>query len=132
MSDHKLRADIVEFAKRVAARFRPEKIILFGSHAYGTPTADSDVDLLVVMPARDQIEQAVKIRWEFPAPFPLDLIVRTPKRLKRRLDDGDSFLLEIMARGIMLHEKGLPSLGAKSRGGSPGRRKPRSSETTAS
>jgi predicted nucleotidyltransferase len=96
--------EIVEFVQLIAARFRPEKIVLFGSHAYGKPTADSDVDLLVVMPTRDQIAQAVKIRWEFPAPFPLDLIVRTPERLRRRLKDGDSFLREIMTRGIVLHE----------------------------
>jgi predicted nucleotidyltransferase len=60
---------IREFARRVAERFRPEKIILFGSYAYGTPHADSDVDILVVMPARNQHDQAVKIRWEVPARF---------------------------------------------------------------
>ena len=103
MSIPKLRAVTVEFARRIADRFRPEKIVLFGSHAYGTPTPDSDVDLLVVMPARNQISQAVKIRSEFPAPFPLDLIVRAPKRLKRRLAEGDTFLQAVMTRGIVLH-----------------------------
>ncbi|MHB1423013.1 MAG: nucleotidyltransferase domain-containing protein, partial [Gemmataceae bacterium] len=42
-------------------QFQPDKIILFGSYAYGTPHADSDVDILVVMPARNQIDQAVRI-----------------------------------------------------------------------
>jgi predicted nucleotidyltransferase len=41
---------ITEFSRRVAEEFSPEKIILFGSHAYGTPTEDSDVDLLVILP----------------------------------------------------------------------------------
>src|SRR5712692_10253274 len=74
-------AAIRRFAGRIAQRFDPEKIILFGSFAYGTPHEDSDVDLLVVMPARNQHDQAVRIRWRLAAPFPLDLIVRTPKQL---------------------------------------------------
>ena len=62
----------------VAEEFRPDKIVLFGSYAYGTPHEESDVDLLVVMPARNQLGQAFKIRWRLAAPFPMDLIVRTP------------------------------------------------------
>jgi predicted nucleotidyltransferase len=52
---------ICRFARQVAERFQPDKIILFGSHAYGTPHADSDVDILVIMPARNQLDQAVRI-----------------------------------------------------------------------
>ena len=52
---------IRDFARQVAERFHPEKIILFGSYAYGTPHVDSDVDILVVMPARNQLDQAVRI-----------------------------------------------------------------------
>ena len=44
---------IRDYARRVAERFQPEKIILFGSYAYGTPHEDSDVDILVVMPAHE-------------------------------------------------------------------------------
>src|SRR5262245_34279405 len=51
---------IRRFARQVAERFHPDKIILFGSHAYGTPHADSDVDILVIMPARNQLDQAFK------------------------------------------------------------------------
>ncbi len=83
-------------ARQVGERFQPDKIILFGSHAYGTPHADSDVDILVVMPARSQHGQAVRIRWEVPAPFPLGLIVRTPKNLQWRLQEGESFHTEIV------------------------------------
>src|SRR6476660_5890374 len=86
---------IRRFARQVAERFRPDKIILFGSYAYGTPHEDSDVDILVVMPARNQIDQAVRIRWEVPAPFPMDLIVRTPHNLGWRLAEKESFHTEI-------------------------------------
>src|SRR6266446_4334394 len=79
---------IRHFARQVAECFQPDKIILFGSHAYGTPHQDSDVDILVVMPARNKHSQAVKIRWEVPAPFPMDLLVRTPQEVTRRLKEG--------------------------------------------
>jgi predicted nucleotidyltransferase len=53
---------IRRYARKVTDRFHPDKIILFGSYAYGTPHQDSDVDLLVIMPARNQFDQAIKIR----------------------------------------------------------------------
>src|SRR5437899_6658456 len=96
---------IRRFARQMAERFQPEKIILFGSYAYGTPHADSDVDMLVIMPARNQIDQAVQIDRVLDPPFPLDLIVRTPKNMKWRLEEGDSFLREIVTRGKVLYEK---------------------------
>src|SRR6266446_2726366 len=74
---------IRRYARQVVDRFKPDKIILFGSYAYGEPNADSDVDLLVVMPGRNQLDQAAKIYLEVPAPFPLDLIVRTPRKLNQ-------------------------------------------------
>jgi predicted nucleotidyltransferase len=110
---------IRRFAREVAERFRPDKIILFGSYAYGTPHADSDVDILVIMPARNQLDQAVKIHLALLPPFPLDLIVRTPKNMKWRLEEGDSFLREVVARGKVLYEKDDARVGEK---GGDGRR----------
>jgi len=103
---------IRRFAHAVAERFHPDKIILFGSHAYGTPHADSDVDILVIMTARNQLDQAVKIELACDPPFPLDIIVRTPRNVK----EGNSFLSEIMAKGKVLYEKDHPRLAAKGRG----------------
>jgi uncharacterized protein len=94
--------EIRRFARQVAERFQPDKIILFGSYAYGTPHGDSDVDILVVMATRNQIDQACRIDDALDPPFPLDLIVRTPKKLASRLADGDSFLLEVMSNGKVL------------------------------
>jgi predicted nucleotidyltransferase len=106
---------IRRFARQVAERFGPEQIVLFGSYAYGQPHADSDVDILVVMPARNQIDQAVRIDRPIDAPFPLDLIVRTPKNLRWRLKEGDSFLREIVTRGKVLYEKTDGRAGANGR-----------------
>jgi predicted nucleotidyltransferase len=114
-------AAIRRFARQVAERFEPEKIILFGSHAYGTPHADSDVDILVVMPARNQLDQAVKIRLAIPAPFPMDLIVRTPRNMEWRLKEGESFLTEVTTKGKVLYEKVDGRMVAKGRRRSPRR-----------
>jgi predicted nucleotidyltransferase len=100
---------IRRFARRIAERFHPEKIILFGSYAYGTPHEESDVDLLVVMPTRNAIAQSVRISVAFERLFSLDLIVRTPAQIKRGLreDDCDWFLREVIEKGKVLFH--LPS-----------------------
>jgi predicted nucleotidyltransferase len=94
---------IRRYARAIAEEFRPDRIILFGSYAYGTPNEDSDVDLLVVMPTRDQHAQAVRIRWLLAAPFPLDLLVRTPAQMKWRLEERESFTTTIMSQGTVLY-----------------------------
>lgn len=116
---------IRRFARQVAERFQPDKIILFGSYAYGTPHADSDVDMLVIMPARNELDQAVRIRLTVDYNFPLDLLVRTPKNMKWRLEEGDWFLREIMSRGKILYEKVNARLGAQGGGRLPRRAKAR-------
>jgi predicted nucleotidyltransferase len=106
---------IYAYARQVAERFQPEKIILFGSHAYGTPHADSDVDILVIMPARNEIDQAIRIDRAVDPQFPLDLIVFTPKNLAWRLKEGDSFLSEVISKGRVLYEKAHGRMGTKGR-----------------
>jgi uncharacterized protein len=106
---------IRRYALQVVKRFKPDKIILFGSYAYGTPHKDSDVDLLIVMPARNEIDQSIKIRWALPAPFPMDLLVRTPRNLEWRLREGDWFLREVISQGKVLYEKNDRRVGAQSR-----------------
>jgi predicted nucleotidyltransferase len=107
---------IKRFARRIAEKFQPEKIILFGSYAYGEPNADSDVDLLVVMAGRNQLDQAAKIYLEIPVPFQIDVdvIVRTPTNLKKRLARGDLFTTEIVSKGKILYEAVHGGMGAKS------------------
>lgn len=105
------------YVRRIVERFGPEKVILFGSQAYGTPHADSDVDLLVVMPCRNELDQMVKIGYELEAPFPLDIIVRKPKVLEWRLREGDWFLREVVARGKVLYARNDRRVREQSRGG---------------
>ena len=96
---------IRRYVRQVAERFQPEKIILFGSYAYGTPTPDSDVDLVVVMPARNELDQAARIYEAIEPGFSLDLLVRTPKNLEQRLRWGDWFLKDVVTRGKVLYEE---------------------------
>jgi len=103
---------IRRFARQIAERFKPEKIILFGSYAYGKPNEESDVDLLVIMPAYNEIAQAIRIRREFKRPFALDLIVKTPKRLERELKQENWFLREAMSKGKILYEAPNEALGS--------------------
>jgi predicted nucleotidyltransferase len=107
---------IRRFARQIVERFHPDRIILFGSYAYGMPTPDSDVDLLVVMPTRNQIEQAVRIDEAIDdRSFALDLLVRTPKVIDDRLRWGDWFIKEVIERGKVLYEKDHPRVGPQSR-----------------
>lgn len=107
---------IRRLAREVAERFHPEKIILFGLHAYGKPHADSDVDALVIMLCRNQLDQAVKISLAIDPPFPLDIIVRTPHNMSWRPAEGDSILEEIVAKGKVLYEAPDGGMREKSRG----------------
>jgi predicted nucleotidyltransferase len=116
---------IRRFARQVAERFGPDKIILFGSYAYGTPHADSDVDLLVIMPARNEIDQAFKIRCAVPTQFPMDLIVLKPRNVNWRLAERESFLTEIMTKGKVLYEKNDPRVDTPGGGRLPRGRNPR-------
>jgi len=99
------KSNIHRYVAQLAQTIRPERIVLFGSYAYGKPNRDSDVDLLVVMShTGHDVQEAVSIRQRLTAPFPLDLIVRTPENLQERLDAGDLFLKTIMAQGEVLYE----------------------------
>jgi uncharacterized protein len=110
---------IRRFARQIAERFQPEKIILFGSYAYGTPHEESDVDLMVIMPARNEIDQALRIELAFEREFSRDVHVCTPTQLKRRLkeDDRDWFLYEVVTKGKILYEAPHGRVGGKGRGG---------------
>jgi predicted nucleotidyltransferase len=99
------RRQIQAYAKEIGREFRPRRIILFGSYAYGKPTRDSDVDLLVIMPHRGNgADQATRIRLKLRAPFPMDLLVRTPQKIRQRQAWGDCFIQEVLEKGKVLYE----------------------------
>ena len=116
-------SEIRRWARQIAERFAPDRIILFGSHAYGRPRGDSDVDVLVVMSAANEISQSIRLTLALAPSFPLDLIVRTPEHLRRGLEDGDSFLREIVTKGKVLYAQADGAMGSQGRSRRQGRRR---------
>lgn len=96
---------IENVAEQIAEKFRPQKIILFGSYARGNPRPESDVDILVIMETLSkEVKQAIQICKSIDYRFGLDLIVRTPENLKKRLKNDDWFLKDILGEGKVLYE----------------------------
>lgn len=97
--------DIHALVERIVREFKPERVVLFGSYAYGTPGPDSDVDLLVVLPFEGKPwRMASEIRGRVRPHFPLDLLVRSPEQLRCRQSETDAFLREIVQEGKILYE----------------------------
>jgi predicted nucleotidyltransferase len=94
-----------QVTQKVIQAFRPKNIILFGSYAYGKPTSDSDLDLLIVMDSRDSpAERIRKVSDLFdPRPLPMDFIVLTPSEVRHRLSGFDPFLEEVFEKGQVLY-----------------------------
>lgn len=96
---------IQDITARIADTCKPEKIILFGSYAYGTPREDSDLDLLVVLPFEGRpIYKSLEILEKVHPTVPIDLIVRTPEQLATRLELHDFFLREVVRKGKVVYE----------------------------
>ena len=97
--------DIVE---KLAAEYAPQRVILFGSHAYGNPTPDSDIDLFIIKETSERfLERWITVRRILSDPqrqFALETIVLTPQELAKRLDIGDHFILEVLEKGKTLYE----------------------------
>jgi len=98
---------IRELSSRIAGEFQPERIVLFGSYAYGTATDDSDVDLLVVLPFEGKsIRKSLEILNKADPGFGVDLIVRRPDDIARRYTEGDPLIREALDKGTVLYERG--------------------------
>lgn len=96
-----------EAVDRIIKRFNPEKIILFGSYAYGKPTADSDIDLMIVMDTDEKPhKRAVLIRKALKdIGIPKDIIVKTPQEFERFKDIVGTVIYPAAHKGKLLYEK---------------------------
>ncbi len=99
--------EIKKIAQQIVKKYKPEKIILFGSFAWGKPTKDSDVDLFVI---KDTLKfprerQLFLRRILFGSGVPLDLLAYTPREVKKRLALGDFFIEDIVNKGKIIYEK---------------------------
>ena len=107
-------AYIRRLCRRIVEGFHPDKIILFGSRAYGKPRWDSDIDLLVIMPYEGSSRaQAVRIRNHLDTLAPIDLLVRTQDEICERIEMEDDFIEEIVERGKVMYETDHGRMGQK-------------------
>ncbi len=100
---------IDDFKNKLVEIYRPEKVILFGSYASGKVHADSDVDILVILPfeGKNPVKSA-EILNQIDPRFPIDLIVRTPEQVRERQKNNDFFIREIIEKGVILYEAHNP------------------------
>lgn len=103
----KVTTEIDKIVRRVVDIYQPEKIILFGSYAYGEPDADSDIDLLIIKKTSERfIDRCTHVRKIVSDPrrsIAFEPLVFTPKELEERLAIGDQFIEEIVTKGQVLY-----------------------------
>lgn len=105
MSKAKVLREINKIRNSIVEKYSPEKIILFGSYAYGRPGRESDVDFFVVLPFKGKaVYKTIEILESVNPSIPMDLIVRTPEQVEKRLAQNDFFLREVFTRGKVLYE----------------------------
>lgn len=97
---------IAKLSEQIVREFQPERIILFGSYAYGQPRPDSDVDLLVVLPFEGKaFRKSVEILNRISPEFSVDLLARRPEDTARRYAEGDPLIREALDHGKVLYER---------------------------
>jgi len=110
VTDDRVKRIIFRIIEDIKNKYDPEKIILYGSFAYGIPDENSDIDLLIIKETSERpldrmslIHRIVDIRdSSYPAFSP---IVLTPEEIKQRLEIGDQFIEEILTRGELLYAR---------------------------
>jgi len=101
------RKQIDTVVQKIVQAFHPKKVILFGSYAYGKPSVDSDVDLLIIAESTERpAQRAIRVvKQLLDVPFPMDVLVRTPQEVRQRLQINDCFMREIVEQGQVLYEQ---------------------------
>jgi len=107
VQDPKIKNTVLSIVEKIRKQYNPEKIILFGSFAYGSPREDSDIDLLIIKDTNERpIDRRINVRYIISDPkrlIPVETIVITPKELKDRQRIGDQFIEEILLKGEVLY-----------------------------
>jgi len=103
------RQELKLIVQRIVETYAPDKIILYGSYAYGAPRPGSDFDLLIIKettdPPRERYVQVCKALWSLPKTISVEPVVLTDAELMWRLEIGDQFYQNIVRRGRTLYER---------------------------
>ena len=107
--NRKIKNTIFKIVERIKKEYHPEKIILFGSYAYGTPDKNSDVDLFILKSTKknriDRFVEVKRIIYDPKIKLVFSPLVYTPKEVKGRISLGDDFVKEILEKGELLYAK---------------------------
>lgn len=107
--DNRISNIISKLVDRLRESYQPEKIILFGSYAYGVPTNESDIDLLIVKETKDRpVDRRITVRRlvsDIRRKIPFSPLVVTPEELAGRIKMGDDFFVDITSKGKVLYER---------------------------
>jgi uncharacterized protein len=108
IANNETRQALERMLAKLVNEYRPKKVVLFGSHAYGTPHPDSDIDLLIVKETPERfLDRWVTVQGTLTGThrfIPVETLVLTPRELERRLAGGDQFIAEILENGRVLYE----------------------------
>jgi uncharacterized protein len=107
--DKKIQKIITDVVSKLKAEYQPEKIILYGSYAYGKPTEDSDIDLFIIKDTDkrgvDRFVEVKRLIYDPDRHISISPLIYTPGELADRLSIGDDFVEEIMTRGEVLYAR---------------------------
>jgi len=107
--DKKIRKLISEIVEKIRKEYEPEKIILFGSYAYGKPTEDSDIDLFIIKETKKEsiyrFAEVKKLIYEPERTIPISPLVYTPKEVNEQLSRGNDFVEEVLEKGEVLYAR---------------------------
>ena len=106
-ADITVKEKIDRIVETIAKNYKPEKIILFGSHAYGNPTGESDIDLLVIkhskLPRYKRAREIRKHLWDI-TEMPTDILVYTPEEVDEWKNVKESFITSVVKKGKSVYE----------------------------
>lgn len=109
IADEMVRKIILDIVEKIKVGYQPDKIILFGSYAYGKPTEDSDIDMLIIKETdKRQMDRWMEVRKLTRDPgrkTPFSPLIYTKEEIEKRLKIGDFFIEEIMEKGEVVYER---------------------------
>ncbi len=109
VKDKRIRKIISEVVEKIQNEYKPEKIILFGSYAYGSPNEDSDIDLFIIKNTEKEsiyrFAEVKKLVYEPDRPIPISPLVFTPSEVTEQLSRGNDFIEEVLEKGEILYAR---------------------------
>jgi len=111
MSKNEIQTKVIpSIVEKIVKYYQPEKIILFGSYAYGEPDDDSDIDFLIIKESdnkrrMDSFVEVKRIIYDPKLKTPVSPLILTKEELQERLNIGDDFIKEIISKGEIMYER---------------------------